>query len=172
METTDRHFAKTFGIVVAGLLVMTVFILIIANLIGGEAQGDKVSQAQIDRANERIKPVGRLNLKSEQKEKAAQPLTTSVASADSKKSESPVGENTGKQVYDGLCHTCHASGLLNAPVFGDTEEWSKRLSKGREALYDAALHGLRAMPAKGGDPSLSDDRVKAAVDYMIKAAVK
>ena len=29
---------------------------------------------------------------------------------------------------------------------------------------------LRGMPPKGGDPNLSDDQIRAAVDYMVKAA--
>jgi cytochrome c5 len=34
------------------------------------------------------------------------------------------------------------------------------------ALYNSALKGKNAMPAKGGNASLSDADVKAAVDYL------
>ena len=36
-----------------------------------------------------------------------------------------------------------------------------------DALYAAALRGKGAMPAKGGNPALSEADVNAAVDYMI-----
>jgi cytochrome c5 len=36
-----------------------------------------------------------------------------------------------------------------------------------DALYTASLRGKRAMPAKGGNPSLADADVKAAVDYLV-----
>jgi cytochrome c5 len=34
-------------------------------------------------------------------------------------------------------------------------------------LHAHALKGIRAMPPKGGNPSLSDAEVNAAVDYML-----
>ena len=37
---------------------------------------------------------------------------------------------------------------------------------GKDTLHKHALEGFNAMPAKGGNGSLSDDEVKAAVDYM------
>jgi len=36
-----------------------------------------------------------------------------------------------------------------------------------DALYTAAVRGKGAMPAKGGNPSLADADVKAAVDYLV-----
>ena len=39
-----------------------------------------------------------------------------------------------------------------------------------KVVIDAALKGLNAMPPKGGNMSLSDAEVTAAVDYMVSAA--
>jgi cytochrome c5 len=39
-----------------------------------------------------------------------------------------------------------------------------------DALYTAALNGKGAMPPKGGNTTLSDADVKAAVTYMVTAA--
>ena len=76
----------------------------------------------------------------------------------------------GKAVYDQTCHVCHGTGLAGSPKFGDKAAWAPRIATGMETLYNAALHGLRAMPPKGGNASLTDAQVKAAVDYMVAAA--
>ena len=75
----------------------------------------------------------------------------------------------GKKVYDSACVACHASGVANAPKFGDKAAWAPRLKPGVDALYASALKGKAAMPAKGGNASLADADVKAAVDYMATA---
>ncbi len=80
------------------------------------------------------------------------------------------GNADGKKVYEGTCHVCHATGLVGSPKFGDKAAWAPRIATGMNTLYDAALHGLRAMPPKGGNANLSDAEVKAAVDYMTAAA--
>jgi len=76
----------------------------------------------------------------------------------------------GKQVYDTTCMACHATGAAGAPKLGDKAAWAPRLKTGVDALYAAALKGKAAMPAKGGNASLPDADVKAAVDYMLAAA--
>jgi cytochrome c5 len=80
------------------------------------------------------------------------------------------GAAEGKGVYDQTCHVCHATGLAGAPKFGDKAAWAPRIASGMPTLYNAALHGLNAMPPKGGNASLTDAQVKAAVDYMVAAA--
>jgi len=91
---------------------------------------------------------------------AGAPATTATASAG--------GE--GKAVYDQTCHVCHATGLAGSPKFGDKAAWAPRIATGMDKLYNAALHGLNAMPPKGGNTALTDAQVKAAVDYMVSAA--
>jgi cytochrome c5 len=76
----------------------------------------------------------------------------------------------GKGTYDKACSLCHATGVANAPKFGDQAVWKDRIAKGKETLYTHALKGFNAMPPKGGNMSLSDDDVKAAVDYMVSKA--
>lgn len=73
----------------------------------------------------------------------------------------------GQQAYTQACAFCHDKGIAGAPKTGDKTVWSARLAKGNDALYASALKGKGAMPAKGGNPSLSDDKVKAAVDYLV-----
>ncbi|HET7765368.1 MAG TPA: c-type cytochrome [Burkholderiales bacterium] len=76
----------------------------------------------------------------------------------------------GKKVYESTCIACHGIGVANAPKFGDKKAWAPHLMHGVERLYESALKGLNAMPPRGGNLTLSDADVKAAVDYMVKAA--
>jgi len=76
----------------------------------------------------------------------------------------------GEGVYQSACAACHAAGVAGAPKTGDKAGWGARIAKGKQTLYDHALKGLNAMPAKGGNPALSDADVKAAVDYLLAKA--
>ena len=73
----------------------------------------------------------------------------------------------GKMIYEGVCQTCHASGLVGAPKLGDKGAWAARIGKGKDALYNSAINGLNAMPAKGG-ADISDEEVQNAVNYMVE----
>lgn len=72
----------------------------------------------------------------------------------------------GQQIYRQSCAVCHDKGIAGAPKLGDATAWSARLAQGMDVLYSTALRGKGAMPAKGGNPSLADSDVKAAVDFM------
>jgi len=76
----------------------------------------------------------------------------------------------GKNVYDTACAACHATGVAGAPKFGDKVAWAPRLTSGKDTLYASSIKGKGAMPPKGGQLQLSDDHVKAAVDFMAAAA--
>jgi len=73
----------------------------------------------------------------------------------------------GQQIYRQACAFCHDKGVAGAPKTGDVAAWSPRLAQGMDTLYTVALRGKGAMPAKGGNPSLADADVKAAVDYLV-----
>jgi cytochrome c5 len=80
----------------------------------------------------------------------------------------PAGKD-GASVYASLCFTCHDVGVAGAPKKGDKAAWAARLAVGGEAaLYASALNGKGTlMQPKGGNPTLSDAEVKAAVDYLL-----
>lgn len=73
----------------------------------------------------------------------------------------------GKAIYDASCVACHSTGAAGAPKLGDAAAWAPRVKQGAPTLYTSAIKGKGAMPAKGGNPSLADADVKAAVDYMV-----
>lgn len=72
----------------------------------------------------------------------------------------------GAAVYAATCAACHDSGLAGAPKTGDSGMWSARLAQGYDTLLKHAVEGIRAMPAKGGNPDLSDIEVARALVFM------
>ena len=84
----------------------------------------------------------------------------------------PVADASGKGegIYRQSCAVCHTAGVAGAPKLTDKAAWAPRIALGKDALYNSSLKGKGAMPAKGGNPSLSDADVKAAVDYMVSQA--
>ena len=72
----------------------------------------------------------------------------------------------GEAVYTANCAACHATGAAGSPKFGDTAAWGTRISQGYDVLVKHALEGIRAMPARGGNPDLDDVEVARAVVFM------
>jgi cytochrome c5 len=97
------------------------------------------------------------------KEPAAKPPAPSAAAA----GKPAAGAADGKKVYDTTCTACHTSGVANAPKPGDKAAWAPRLKQGMDALVQSVLKGKGAMPPKGGNASLSDAEVRAAIDFMV-----
>lgn len=94
-----------------------------------------------------IQPVARVELK--------------AAAADE-----PTGDRDGETVYTSVCAACHSTGVAGAPKTGDNAAWAPRIAKGLDAIVTTAIDGIGAMPARGGNPNLSDDEVRRAVIHM------
>jgi cytochrome c5 len=89
------------------------------------------------------------------------------AGARFKQPAAPSQKADGKRVYETTCSACHATGVAGAPKLGDKAAWAPHLMHGVDHLVQSALKGKDAMPPKGGNPSLSDDEVRAAVEFMV-----
>jgi len=76
----------------------------------------------------------------------------------------------GKDTYDKVCTVCHASGVANAPKFGDKAAWAPRIAQGKDALFNSVNKGKGVMPPRAGNADLKDEDIKAAIDYMVAAA--
>ena len=100
---------------------------------------------------------------------AAPAASTPVAAVTPTATAPAAAKPDGKKVYDTTCMACHTPGVAGAPKFGDKAQWAPHLKHGVDTLYTTALKGKGAMPPKGGNTSLSDAEVKAAVDYMVSA---
>ncbi|MDO5666561.1 MAG: c-type cytochrome [Alcaligenaceae bacterium] len=155
MSSTNRQGSKTPGeMLKVGALVFIVPIAVIIFLINmnlGSGGTDRQSMAP-EMVLSRIAPVAHYNTGAPLAQpKSAEPLT-------------------GEQVYNKLCMTCHDTGLTDSPIKGNTEMWAPRIAQGADVLFKHSLEGFNAMPAKGGDLSLSDDEVKNAVVFMVNAS--
>ena len=81
----------------------------------------------------------------------------------------------GRTVWLGTCESCHGYGIAGAPIPMEPDQWAPRLKQEKSVLYDHAINGFfgpddTMMPERGGNPELSDEQVKAAVDYMTALA--
>lgn len=148
--------------VLAFAVPVLVIIFVVKLITGGLHANPNAPHMSEERIAARIKPVGDVNLV------PVTPSAAPAASEDAAPAPAPAAAaQSGEQVYQQVCAMCHASGLAGAPKPGDTAAWNPRVAQGKPVLYEHSLKGIRAMPAKGGNPSLADDEVIAAVDYML-----
>jgi cytochrome c5 len=76
------------------------------------------------------------------------------------------GARSGKEIVEGTCAACHGTGALGSPKVHNKADWAPRLKQGMDTLLKHAIHGIRSMPPRGGNPDLSDADLKAAIKYM------
>jgi cytochrome c5 len=131
-----------------GLFTPGLVIFMIAKMVIGIQNGHAVdtdpaaAQAAVVAS---IKPVGEVSLKD---------------------TSGPVAEKSGEQVVNEVCIACHGIGALGSPKIGDNGAWGPRISQGYDTLVKHAIAGIRAMPARGGNPDLTDTEIAGAVAYM------
>jgi cytochrome c5 len=98
----------------------------------------------------------------------AAPAQTAAAEA------ATAGGADGQAIYQQACFACHGTGVAGSPKLGDKAAWAPRIAKGTETLVSHAIDGFQGekgmMPPKGGNMSLSDEEVAAAVSYMVEAS--
>ncbi len=105
-------------------------------------------------------------------------LSTSVVNAEDKSRYRDFDDPhliKAKAIWMDTCEGCHGWGIAGAPIPLNYEEWGFRIDKGKEVLYEHAINGFfgpddSMMPERGGNPDLTDDQVKSAVDYMVELA--
>lgn len=131
-------------------LSMPILALGIASLLlaCGKAKVDEEKTAEL------IQPVARVEMA------ASQPAEATAST----------GPKSAEDIVAQVCGACHATGAAGAPKIGDKAAWGPRIAQGMDALYASALNGKGAMPARGGNPALSDDEVKSAVAFLVKQA--
>jgi len=170
MSTNDDHSHKTpiktpkqlvIEVALAFVVVVTV-VLLLAMLAASGRIYDKDSPAMsAEEIAKRIKPVA--------DDPAAAGAKFKVPAAPVQAAAVAASKPDGKKVYESTCMVCHAAGIANAPKFGDKRAWAPHLASGVNELHQTVLKGKGAMPPKGGNLTLSDSEVRAALVYMLGA---
>lgn len=168
MSKHDTHFFNVFSVVLGLLVAFAILVFALARYVGKTEQGAAVLQEPmlVSTVAERLAVPARVAVAGQDNSAlAVAPVTASPAGA----VVQVVLEN-GSQVFEAACKACHGpatAAALKAPAAGNAADWAPRLAKGKPTLYEHALKGFNAMPAKGGRTDLSDDLIREAVDHML-----
>lgn len=76
----------------------------------------------------------------------------------------------GLKAYEAQCASCHSTGKNGAPVASNPEDWKTGSELWDAVLVEHAKNGYLGMPAKGGDPDMSNYEVEVAAEYMLNMA--
>lgn len=161
-QADDQTFIRRFSGIIVGLVIFTVLIIVLAINFQNEPDptADNPSQARL--AEERIAPVASVRTGDD----AAQPEVNEESTPEVAASSAPFdGSLDGKLIYDNVCAACHNTGVADAPIPGGT--MNERADKGLETLVTNAINGLNVMPPRGGNSDLTDEQVRASVEYML-----
>ena len=133
------------------------------------AQADHNSAESLQ---QRLSTVGTINVMTEEEAAAAAKERAEQLAAAQAEAQANAGPVDAVAVYDSSCAACHTSGVAGAPKIGDPAVWEARVAQGMETLISHAINGFQGdagvMPARGGNVSLSDEQVAAAVEYMVE----
>ncbi len=172
MAKPDRHFINVFSAVIGILVAIALVLIGISRLVDSGPKGardteDPLMQAS---AHERIKPFGQVAVAGEDNSGLAIQATAVPVAAGSPAANAAAMPTDGKSVFDIACSACHGTGIAGAPRIGDKAAWAPRIAQGTATLEKHAIEGFQGqagmMPAKGGRTDLSDDAVRAAVEYL------
>nr|WP_298055951.1 c-type cytochrome [uncultured Halomonas sp.] len=141
--------------------------LIMSGLVAlGVMAGTSSVYAQDDAARaaiaERLAPVGQLCLQGQDCGTAAAPPAAASSG----------GDIDGEGIYNSICMACHETGAAGAPIRGDEAAWAERIEQGFATLLEHSINGIGAMPARGGNPNLSDEEMEAATAYMVEPVME
>jgi cytochrome c5 len=163
----DLDFLKRFSIVIGILMVVTVVLLVGAFLLHGSRNTEPNRTADA-RIAERLQPVAGVY--------AGETGAAAMAQALEAARQAAVGQVAfggtldGEVIYNGLCGACHTSGAGGAPRMVQAD-WTARIAQGTETLVRHAIEGYQGpdglMPARGGNPALTDEQVEASVLWML-----
>lgn len=167
MRNYDLDFLKHFSMVIAFLMAVTLGLILFAAYLHGSLP-QAVSPIEAKRTENRIAPAG--SVFAGASGEAAKAAADAAAKAAAASQVAYGGTMDGAVIYDNLCAGCHKSGAGGAPLL-TAAGMGARAGKGAETLHKHAIEGYTGsagvMPAKGGNPALTDDQVKATVDWML-----
>lgn len=174
-QEQDQRFFRNYSLIVGALAVMILVFFVFAQIFGTNQEAYIKQRAAV--VAERTMPEGSVRLTGQPEPVQEQASGSTATAAVSEPVAAESGEETGRRVFNSLCFTCHGSesgqgGLPNVPHLGDVDAWAGRIAQGKALLYERAMNGFTGesgipMPPRGGNPSLTDDEIKAAVDFIL-----
>lgn len=162
-EQDDRIFLKRFSLVIVGLAIFALVIIFVA-LQFHQRLGQHENPARVQSIIERIEPVA--GVYAGETGRAAALAAAAAATASAVQQVAFEGSLDGGMIYTNVCAACHDSGAAGAPRLV-AADWTERLPQGEALLVEHAINGIGTMPAKGGRMDLSDEQVRASVEYML-----
>jgi cytochrome c5 len=159
----DLVFLKHFSLVIGFLMVVTVALIGLGYWFNMQMPEHENPAAQA-KVHARIQPAGAVYAGATGAAAREESARQAAIAAQSAGFEGGVLD--GALIYGRVCTTCHAGGLAGAPTLTQAA-WAPRIAKGKDTLYQHAIAGFNAMPPRGGEARLSDEQVKATVDWML-----
>ncbi|MGD9582315.1 MAG: cytochrome c5 family protein [Lysobacterales bacterium] len=167
MNKTDLTFLKHFAMVIGGLVLLTLVLIVGARVVHQRLPAPTAAQ-QVAQTDQRIAPVAAVY--SGETGQAALQAAQVAAQQATKGQVAYDGSVDGSLIYAKLCGACHASGAAGAPSLNKAQ-WAVRQQQGFDLLVRHAIDGYQGsagiMPARGGNPALSDEQIKATVRWML-----
>lgn len=172
VSKSDQSLIRQLIIMVGGLAVLTVVLMFAGYEIYDHAPKETNPNASAQ-VVDRISPAAGVYAGN-----TGRAAMQAAADAAAKAAASQVaygGTTDGKTIFNNLCTSCHTAGIAGAPKVGDKAMWAPRIAEGLDTLVKHAIEGYKGpdgnqMPAKGGNPSLTDAQVKAAVTWIVDQA--
>ena len=168
VTSTDRIFLKHFAMLIGFLIVLAIALMALgAHIYASHPPEERPKAAEA--VSERVAPVG--SVYAGDTGRAAMAAAQEAAKAAAAAQVAYGGTTDGKTIFGELCHSCHETGAGGAPKISDKAAWAPRVAEGLDTLLKHALEGYTGksgiMPAKGGNPALTDAQVKATVQWMV-----
>lgn len=167
MRNHDLVFLKHFSMVIVFLVGLTVALILLGIYINSQQEPEPNPVAERAMA-ERVRPVGAVYAGSTGA--AAQAAAAAAAASASAGQVAYDGTLDGSVIYANLCGACHTAGAAGAPKM-EKAAWTARIAQGMDTLNTHAINGFQGaagvMPAKGGNPNLTDEQVIATVQWMV-----
>lgn len=160
---------KQFALLIA-LLAGTAVVLIIIGTLVWASRPRESHELQMQRAGDRITPIAAVY--AGDTGRAAMEAAKAAAAKEAASQVAYGGTTDGKTIFGHLCTTCHSTGAAGAPKITDKAAWAPRVKEGIATLVKHAIEGYTGpdgnhMPAKGGNPALTDAQVEATVKWMV-----
>jgi cytochrome c5 len=163
----DMVFMRQFSMVIGGLVLLTVVLILLGIWLNSSQPREESAVAQ-SRVEERIRPVG--GVYAGDTGRAAMAAAAEAAREAAAAQVAYGGSTDGGYIYQQLCGACHTSGAGGAPTLV-AAQWTDRIAQGMDTLTQHAIDGYQGpaglMPARGGNPSLTDEQVEVTVAWMV-----